>query len=68
MYTLFHIIGLCPDNLSHVNLLDFFSVNCYPYNVWYFQKNYLSLAKLKIKKIWDQLVTIIWILQIGLRK
>jgi len=50
MYTLFHIIGLCPDNLSHVNLLDFFSVNCYPYNVWYFQKNYLSLAKLKIKK------------------
>lgn len=67
MHEIFHIIGICPDNLSHPDMLDFIFTNYLP-DAWYFQKNYLSLIKLKIKNIWDRLVIITEMLQIGLKK
>jgi hypothetical protein len=67
MHEVLHIIGLCPDNLSHPDILDFILMNYFP-DAWYFQKNSLSLIKLKIRYLWDRLVTITGMLQIGLRK
>ena len=57
MHEVLHLIGLCPDNLSHPDIMDFIFTNYFP-DAWYFQKNFLSLIKLKVRKIWHQLVTI----------
>ena len=67
MHEVLHLIGLCPDNVSHIDLMDLIFTNYFP-DAWYFQKNYLSLLKLKIRLIWDQLVTTMEMLQIGLKK
>jgi len=57
MHEILHIFGICPDSLSHPDLLDFIFTNYFP-DAWYFQKNSLSLLKLKIRNIWDQLAII----------
>lgn len=53
MHEILHIIGLCPDSLTHLDALDFLSpffsdLSC---NFQYF---YLSL-KGKCKQSWDQI-------------
>ena len=57
MHEVLHLLGLCPDSMSHPDLLDFIFSNYLP-DAWYLQKNSLSLIKLKIRNIWDRLVTI----------
>ena len=67
MHEVLHLIGLCPDSTSHLDLLDLIFSNYFP-DAWYLQKNSLSLIKLKIRYIWDRLVTITGMLQIGLKR
>ena len=39
MHELFHIVGLCPDSISHLDLLDLFVAN------------YQNITDIKIKTI-----------------
>ena len=55
MHEIFHIIGLCPDSLTHLDLSDIFIVY-YSEKVWYFETLYLSLRN-KINQLWQLSVT-----------
>ena len=55
MHEIFHIIGLCPDSLTHLDLSDIFIVY-YSEMFWYFETLYLSL-KNKINQLWQLSVT-----------
>lgn len=50
MHEIFHIVGLCPDSLTHLDALDFLSplFSDFALN---FQNFYLYL-KNKIKQLW----------------
>ena len=50
MHEVLHIIGLCPDNLTHIDLSDIIVVY-YSEMFWYFESLYLSL-KNKINQLW----------------
>lgn len=67
MHEILHLIGLCPDNMSHFDITDIIFTNSFV-DIWFLQKNIISLLKLKIKIIWHQLVIITETLQIGLKK
>lgn len=45
---LFHSLGLCPDHLVHLNMLDIFFAN-FSENIWFIQKNKLFLSIIKNK-------------------
>lgn len=67
MHEILHLIGLCPDNMSHFDITDIIFTNSFV-DIWFLQKNIISLLKLKIRLIWDQLVIITGMLRLGLKK
>lgn len=47
MTELLHTLGICPDHLAHLNLLDFLIASEIRIMIWYFEIKYLILIKLK---------------------
>ena len=56
MHEILHFIGLCPDSLSHIDILDFLSPLFSDFSL-NFQSFYLYL-KTKIKQPWDRIAII----------
>ena len=55
METLMHTIGVCPDRMSHIDLIDVFTIFGFVVaSTWLFLKSYISivfeLIKSKFKK------------------
>jgi len=56
MHEILHVIGLCPDSLTHLDVFDFLSPLFSDFS-WNFEYFYLSL-KYKFKESWDRIVLI----------
>jgi|LakMenEpi03Aug12_release.lakeMendotaPanAssembly.Ray.scaffolds.fasta_scaffold229905_3 hypothetical protein len=67
MNEILHLLGLCPESMTHFDVMDIMFTDSFV-NIWYLQKNIISLIKLKIRLIWDQLVITTGMLQIGLKQ